>query len=92
MKTYIFPLNFDYSPKFLGMFEYKTLAPLAIFGFIFANILKLVEVTLTAKITIFLTIFIPLFLLLNTKIHKEPLLHFIFCIIKHFLFCGIYKK
>ena len=92
MKTYIFPLNFDYSPKLLGIFEYKTLVPLAIFAFIFSNILKLIPITLTTKITIFIVIFIPLFLLLNTKVHKEPLIHFIFCIIKHFLFCGTYKK
>ena len=92
MKTYIFPLNYDYSPKFLGVFEYKTLAPLAVLAFVFANILKLFQLSLTTKITIFITIFIPLFLLVNTKIHKEPLIHFIFCIIKHFLFSGTYTK
>lgn len=92
MKTYIFPLNYDYSPKLFGIFEYKTLVPLAILGFIFFKVLELFQLTLVTRLTIFTTIFIPTFLLFNTKIHKEPLFHFILCIIKHFLFSGTYKK
>lgn len=92
MKKYIFPLNYDYSSKFLGIFEYKVLVPTAILAFIFGYTLKFIPLALTTKITIFTVIFIPLFLLLNTKIHKEPLIHFIICIVKHFLFCGTYKK
>lgn len=92
MKTYIFPLNYDYSPKLFGIFEYKTLIPISIFGFIFFQILSLFQITLTTRLTIFITVFIPIFLLFNTKIHKEPLFHFILCIIKHYLFSGTYQK
>lgn len=32
MRMYVFPLNFDYSNKFLGLLEYKTLLPTCILG------------------------------------------------------------
>lgn len=40
MKMYIFPLNFDYANKFLGVFEYKTLTPSCIMGFFIALIIS----------------------------------------------------
>lgn len=90
MKTYIFPLNFDYSNKFLGMFEYKTLTPTCILGVILAIIIsKICENTLNG-IVIFIIVFLPLFLLANTKIFNEPLISFILCIIKHYLTCGTF--
>ncbi len=90
MKKYIFPLNFDYSNKFLGIFEYKTLTPTCILGVILAIIIsKLCENTLNG-IVIFIIVFLPIFLLANTKIFNEPILSFALCIAKHYLTCSTF--
>lgn len=90
MFTFIFPFNYDYSSKFLGVFEYKICFPFCIIGFILGLILSKLEVSAMTCIYIYLLGFLPCFLLANSTIHKEPLIFFIICIIKHYLFSGIY--
>lgn len=92
MKKYIFPLNFDYSSKFLGLFEYKVLTPLCIFGVALAFFLFHLNISLLASINIFIIIFIPLFLLGNTTIFKEPLIKFLYCIVRHYVNAKVYTK
>ena len=92
MKKFLFPLNFDYSSKFLGIFEYKILIPFCVFGFIFGYGLSLFNFSLIIKINIFIIVYFPLFLLANTKIFNESLISFLFCIIKHYIIAGIYQK
>lgn len=89
-KKYIFPLNFDYSSKFLGIFEYRILLPFCIFGFVLAFLLSRLNLSTVAAINSFILIFLPLFLLANTTIFKEPLIKFLICIIKHYLTAGKY--
>lgn len=61
MKMYIFPLNFDYSNKFLGILEYKTLLPTCIIGVILAIVISKILSDILARYYIFhnnlLTIF-----------------------------------
>lgn len=90
MFTFIFPLNYDYSSKFLGIFEYKICFPFCIIAFILSFVLSKLEVQLMTSIYIYILGFLPCFLLANSTIQKEPLICFIFCIIKHFLFSAIY--
>ncbi len=85
MRIFIFPFNYDYSPKFLGVFEYKTCLPFCIISFIFALVLSKLEVSIMTSMYIFILGLLPLFLLANTTIHKEPLLHFLICILKHYI-------
>lgn len=92
MKTFLFPLNFDYSSKFLGIFEYKLLLPFCIVGFCLATLLSNLNVSFILIINIFITIYLPIFLIANSKVFGEPLIKFLICIIKHFIFSCVYKK
>ena len=47
MFTFIFPFNYDYSSKFLGIFEYKICFPFCIIGFILGVIGAIVPILLT---------------------------------------------
>ena len=90
MFTFIFPFNYDYSTKFLGIFEYKICFPFCIIAFILALILSKFEIPLMTSIYIYILGFLPCFLLANSTIQKEPLIFFIICIIKHYLFSCVY--
>ena len=92
MKMYIFPLNFDYSNKFLGILEYKTLLPTCIIGVILAIIISKISSDILTRYYIFHNNFLTIFLLANTKIFNEPLLSFLICIIKHYLYSGNFIK
>ena len=90
MFTFIFPFNYDYSTKFLGIFEYKICFPFCILAFVLALILSKLEVPLMISLYIYILGFLPCFLIANSTIQKEPLISFIICIIKHYLFSCIY--
>ena len=90
MFTFIFPFNYDYSSKFLGVFEYKICFPFCIIAFVLALILSKFEVSITTSLYIYILGFLPCFLLANSTVQKEPLILFFICIIKHFLFSRIY--
>lgn len=90
MRTFIFPFNYDYSPRFLGIFEYKICLPFCIIAFIFAIVLSKLEVSLLTSIYFFILVFLPTFLLANSTIHKEPLFHFLICILKHYIYSNKY--
>lgn len=92
MKTFIFPFNYDYSNKFLGIFEYKIITPFCIIGLVLAIILTSLNVPIMISVYIFILGFLPIFLLANTTLFKEPLIHFLICIIKHYTNAHIYKK
>lgn len=83
MKTYFFPINYDYSLKWFGLIEYRLLIPLLIFGVIIIAILSLIDISLFQKIGIFITIFIPVLLILNTSFNYEPSYIFLYCVILH---------
>lgn len=53
MKMYIFPLNFDYSNKFLGILEYKTLVPTCIVGVILAIVISKISSDILTRYYIF---------------------------------------
>ena len=88
MKTYHFPLNFDYSSKFLGIFEYKILTPFCVFGFILAFVISKFNLSIIQSINTFILIYFPLFFVASTKIYGEPLFNFLICIIRHLISSG----
>ena len=92
MKKYIFPLNFDYSSKFLGILEYKLLFPLCFFAVILGYFISSFHLSIISSIYLFIIIYLPIFLFTITTIVHEPLIHFFFTIIKHYLTASIYKK
>ncbi len=92
MKKYIFPLNYDYSNKFLGIFEYRILTPFVIFGFVLARIISGLDIGMYTSINVFILTYFPLFLIANTTVYKEPLVLFLCCIIRHYIKAGKYVK
>ena len=90
MFTFIFPFNYEYSSKFLGIFDYKICFVFCLIGFGLFLILSKLEISLMTSIYIFLLCLLPCFLLSNSTIHKEPLISFLICIIKHYIFSRIY--
>lgn len=90
LKKYIFPFNYDYSNKFLGIFEYKTLFPFCILAFFIAFIISKLNLDSITSINIFTLVFLPLFLIFNTKVFNESLANFLLCIIKHYINSNIY--
>jgi hypothetical protein len=61
MKMYIFPLNFDYSNKFLGILEYKTLLPTCIIGVILAIVISKISSDILTRYYIFHNNFLTIF-------------------------------
>ena len=43
MKKYIFPMNYTYSSKFLGILDYKTLLPLSIYASVLIFLLHIFD-------------------------------------------------
>ena len=81
MSKYIFPLNYKYSEKLLGIIEYKVLLPLSIYGGIILIILTSLKVDFFVATSIFTMLFFPpLFLSINT-INGETIFSFILAII-----------
>lgn len=83
MKKYIFPINYDYSWKWLGLIEYRLLLPISIIGVIIFCIVSLFNLSFFQKSGIFITIFIPIILFLNTSFNHEPAYIFLYCVISH---------
>ena len=90
MFTFIFPLNYDYSSKFLGILDYKVCFTFCLIGFVLFLILSKLAVPLMTTIYIFLLGWLPCFLLANSTVQKEPLISFLICIIKHYVFSKTY--
>lgn len=83
MKKYIFPINYDYSWKWLGIIEYRLLLPIGILGAIIFGIISLFSLPFLQKLGIFITIFIPLILFINTSFNHEPSYIFLYSVILH---------
>lgn len=92
MKKYIFPLNFDYSNKLLGIIEYKILLYMCIFGFFIILLLSVLPFTTFVKFCIFITIFFPILFLVNTNINHIPFYILVYSIAKHYITSSKYIK
>lgn len=87
---YFFPLNYDYSIKFLGIIEYKLLTPLSIYGVLLFIILKSINLDFFTQAGLFIILFFPPLFILNSKVYGEPFYSFIVAIINHFISSKIY--
>jgi hypothetical protein len=89
-QKFIFPLNYDYSAKFLGIIEYKLLTPLLIYGILIFLTLRCFELTFFTALCIFIFLFFPIALLLNSRFYTEPFYTFFVSIISHYIKSKIY--
>ena len=89
-QKFIFPLNYDYSAKFLGIIEYKLLTPLLIYGILLFLALRYFDLTFFTALSIFIFLFFPIALLLNSRFYTEPFYTFFICILSHYAKSKIY--
>lgn len=76
MQKYIFPMNYKYSVKFLGILDYQTLLPLCIYASIILFILKFLALDFFLSFAIFIFLTIPPLLLFSIGINKQPALSY----------------
>lgn len=72
MKKYIFPMNYTYSTKFLGILDYKTLLPLSIYAGILIFLLRLLQLDFFISFGIFIFLTLPPLLLFSLGINNQP--------------------
>lgn len=89
-QKFFFPLNYDYSSRFLGIIEYKLITPLIIYGTLLFFILKQFNLSFFTQIGIFIIFFLPAILIFSSRIYSEPFYTFLLAIIKHLLTSKIY--
>ena len=87
---FFFPLNYDYSSKFLGIIEYKLLTPISIYGILLFLIIKSINIDFFTQAGIFIILFFPPLVILNSKVYGEPFYSFIKAIFLHFISSKIY--
>ncbi len=90
MSKFIFPLNYKYSEKLLGIVEYKVLLPLCTYGGLLVLILHNLNLTFFISSSIFIILFFPIFLLSINNINGEPTYSFIFAFACFYLNSKVY--
>ena len=84
MQKYIFPMNYKYSAKFLGIINYSTLLPLAIYANIIGIILYVLKIDFFLSFGIFIILVLPPFLLLSIGINNQPAISYVIAIYKFY--------
>lgn len=82
---FIFPQNYNFQPKFLGILDYSTIIfNLLWFGFIFF-IVNIFIINLTFKIFLLIALCFPLILLSFSGFNGENVVYVFFYIIKFYI-------
>ncbi|MBQ9266829.1 MAG: hypothetical protein IJ217_00860 [Clostridia bacterium] len=82
MKKYIFPTNYKYANKFLGIIEYRVLLPLSIYAGIIFLVLYLCKVSFFWGTGIFIVLVLPPVILLGVGVGGESVVPFLMSIYK----------
>jgi len=82
MDKFIFPMNYKYSTKFLGIIDYKTILPISIYACIIFLILYLLKIDIFFSFGIFIVLVLPPFLLLSFGINNQPAISYLLAIYK----------
>lgn len=90
MSKFIFPLNYKYSEKLLGIVEYKILLPLCCYAGLLFLVLHNLDFEFFFSASIFIVLFFPLFLLSINTINGEPIYSFIFAFTRFHLNSKVY--
>lgn len=76
MKKYIFHLNYKYSAKFLGIFDYQILLPLSIYAAILVILLYFLNLDFFVSFGTFIFFFLPPLLIFSIGINRQPTLSY----------------
>lgn len=82
MNKFIFPSNYKYSNKFLGIIEYKFLLPLSIYASIIFFILYISKINFFWAFGIFIVLVIPPAILISVGVQGESVIPFLICVYK----------
>lgn len=82
MQKYIFPLNYKYSTKFLGIIDYSTLLPISLYSLVIVIILYFFKFDFFTSFGIFIIFVLPPILLLSIGINNQPTIPYIIAIYK----------
>ena len=80
--NFIFPKNYSFRPKLLGLLDYTTAIFLVIWGAFLFCILNLIFTQTSIKIFLFITLFFPFFLFCFLGFNHENVLYVLFYIFK----------
>ena len=69
--NFVFPKNYNFKPKLLGIIDYSTAIIDSILGIILYFIINLFVSSLSLKLSIFITLFLPLLLISIVGIQHE---------------------
>ena len=81
---FIFPQNYNFKNKFLGIIDYSTLIINVIFYLFVFSVCSLLFKNMTIKIFIFISLCFPLFILSITGINNENIFFIFIYMIKFF--------
>lgn len=90
MQKYIFPLNYNYSGKFLGFFDYKNIVFICIYGAFLLLLLYLIKLSFFISLSIFVVFFLPPAFLFSTNINNESIISFLITMYKFKKFSKVY--
>ena len=82
MHKFIFPTNYKYANKFLGIIEYRVLLPLSIYAGVVFFILYLLKIDFFWATGIFIVFVVPPTILLGIGVYGQPILPFLISIYK----------
>ncbi len=82
MNKFYFPLNYKYSPKFMGIIEYKLLIPISIIVAILIFVFYLFKIDFFIGTGIIVAISLPSIVLLSAGINGQPSLPYIKAVLK----------
>lgn len=82
MDKYLFPANYKFQAKFLGIIEYKYLLPIALYIGILIAILYTFQVDFFLSFGICISLGLPPILLLSVGVNGQPAVPYFMSIIK----------
>ena len=84
MQKFIFPLNYKYSTKFLGIISYSILLPFSIYGALLITVFYIFKIDFFLSFGLFIILVLPPFLLLSVGINNQPALSYITAVYKFY--------
>ncbi len=82
MEKYLFPINYKFQAKFLGIIEYRYLLPIAVYIGILIAILYSLNVDFFLSFGICIALGLPPILLLSVGVNGQPAVPYFMSIIK----------
>lgn len=82
MEKFIFPMNYKFSAKFLGIIDYSTLLPFSIYTSIIIGLLYIFKIDFFLSFALVIILVVPPLLLLSIGINRQPAIPYILAVYK----------